>query len=293
MADDRHKPAGSPPDPLDSFRQTAEQHAQDAIHWYWKAKEWKRYPSQWIQFVALFLTAAAGIAPIVIQLFKGAGKLQSFDSGPLASLFVGLAAALLGLDKAFGYSSGWIRYVLTATSMTKRLREFQMAWRASMAAAANPPTPEQRAAIIQLAADFESAMQAMVLDETKDWASEFRSNMAQMEKDVKAQLDALKTRLEQSARDAQAASKPAALEVTVQNAAKSDGFAFDIALDGPSGRIVDSVANAIVWTAINRAPGQYQVKVTAKVQGAALSASSVVDLKPGEIAKASLTLPIG
>jgi hypothetical protein len=31
-----------------------------------------------------------------------------------ASLFLGVAAALLGLDKAFGYSSCWARYVLTA-----------------------------------------------------------------------------------------------------------------------------------------------------------------------------------
>ena len=181
---------------LQKIRNAVEVEGQKAIDWYWKAKRWKRIPSQSIQFCALLLTAAAGLVPIILQLVKNAGAVtKGFDSGPLASLFVGIAAALLGLDKAFGYSSGWTRYVLTATSMTKLLHEFRMDWIALSAAAAAPPTTEQRTAMIQRAKDFVSTIQGMVAQETKDWAAEFQSNMAQMEKDLKTQLDTLKVQV--------------------------------------------------------------------------------------------------
>jgi hypothetical protein len=104
------------------------------------------------------LLTAAGLVPIIIQLVKNAGAnwAKGFDSGPLASLFVGIAAALLGLDKAFGYSSGWTRYVLTGTSMTKLLQEFRMDWLALSAAAAGAPNEERQAAMIQRAKEFVS-----------------------------------------------------------------------------------------------------------------------------------------
>ena len=112
---------------LHKIRNAVEVEGQKAIDWYWKAKRWKRIPSQSIQFCALLLTAAAGLVPIILQVIKNARAVTTVtDSGPLAALFIGIAAALLGLDKAFGYSSGWTRYVLTATSMTKLLHEFRM-----------------------------------------------------------------------------------------------------------------------------------------------------------------------
>ena len=39
---------------------------------------------------------------------------------------------------------------------------------------------------------FIVALQEIVVQETKDWMTEFQSNMAQMEKDIKAQLDSLR-----------------------------------------------------------------------------------------------------
>src|SRR5438128_8452687 len=242
--------SGDPAKSLQDIRKVVEGEGQKAIDWYWREKRWKRIPSQWIQFWALLLTAAAGIAPIIAQIVKSLGWDVKFDSGLFASLFVGTAAALLGLDKAFGYSSGWTRYVLTATSMTKLLHEFRMDWVALSAAAASPPTAEQQAAMIQRAKDFVSTIQGMVMQETKDWATEFQSNMAQMEKDLKVQLDTLKAQVEKGAKEKDAATKPGAIELTVTNADKTDGFSFDVVLEGQSGKLTDSASNSKVWTRI-------------------------------------------
>ncbi|HZQ45468.1 MAG TPA: SLATT domain-containing protein, partial [Verrucomicrobiae bacterium] len=88
---------------LQDIRKAAEEEAQKVIDWYWRSKKWKCTLSRYIQFFALFLTALAGIAPIIIQVLKGSGVPfgASFDSGAIASLCIGIAASLIGLDKAF------------------------------------------------------------------------------------------------------------------------------------------------------------------------------------------------
>ena len=288
--------ASAPAKSLQNLRDVVEAEGQKAIDWYWSAKRWKRIPSQGIQFCALLLTAAAGIVPIVFQIVKsavkGTGWISTFDSGPLASLFVGMAAALLGLDKAFGYSTGWTRYVLTATRMTTLLQEFRMDWIALMAANGAPPSAVDQAAMIQRAKDFIHVIQGLVEQETKDWATEFQSNIGQMEKDLKVQLDFLKAQVDKNFKDKQASSQPGAVEMTVANAEKTDTFSFDLIVEGPSGRFIESVANSQVWTRINIAPGQYKVTINAKSKGNVISTSTIVNVNPGEIQKFAVTLPI-
>jgi hypothetical protein len=278
---------------LQQIRDAVEVEGQKAIDWYWRQKRWKRIPSQSIRFFSLVLTAAAGLAAIVIQLAKNMGYIKGFDSGSLPTLFLGIAAALLGLDKAFGYSSGWVRYVLTATSMTKLLHEFRMDWIALMGGCSPPADNcEQRAAMIQRAKVFVSTIQGMVEQETKDWATEFQSNMAQMEKDLKTQLDSLKAQVDKDAKDKEAATKSGAIELTVANADKTDGFSFDVVLQGQSGKSTDSVSNSKVWTRINTVPGQYSIGVNAKYKGSIVSTATVVVVEPGGKQTPSVTLPI-
>jgi hypothetical protein len=287
---DNAKPAES----LETLRTYVENEAQSASEWYWREKKSRKKPSQVIRFMALVLTAAAGLTPIVLEVLRNSGveKLRGYDSGPVASLLVGLAAALLGLDKAFGYSSGWVRYVLTATSMSKLLQEFRMDWVALLGASANPPTSEDHGKLIQRARTFIADIQGLIVQETKDWANEFQSNMAQMEKDVKTQLEALKAQVDKVSKEREEASRPGAIEVSVANADKTDGFRFDVVLEGKAGSVPGFAAGSKVWTQINTAPGQYKVTISAKAKDAGVSTSAVFDVKPGETAKVPLSLPI-
>ncbi len=279
---------------LRDLRLKVENEGQKAINWYWGAKWWKAKLSSAIQFFALALTALGGIAPIIIQVLRGATVPipVTFDSGAIASLCIGLAAALLGLDKAFGFSSGWTRYVLTATSMTKLLHEFRMDWVALIAVTNDNPTTEQQAGLIQRAKEFITTIQGMVLQETKDWATEFQSNMAQMEKDLKSQLDALKAEVEKNAKAKEETGKPGSVELTLTNADRTDGFRFDVTLEGPSGKFTDPVLNSKVWTRINVAPGQHKVTIEAKAHGTPVVTSTIVEIKSGDTAKTSIALAI-
>ena len=177
--------------------------------------------------------------------------------------------------------------------MTRLLHEFRMDWVALSAAAAVPPAAEQQAVMIQRAKEFVATIQGMVAQETKDWATEFQSNMARMEKDLKAQLDSLKAQVDKGVKDKEAAAKPGAIELSVTNADKTDNFTFEVVLEGQSGKSMDSVSNANVWTRINTAPGQYRVIVNARSKGSIASTSTIVDVKPGDTARPSVTLPMG
>ena len=276
---------------LRSVRMAAEDEGQKAIDWYWRHTRLKRYLSRLIQFSALTLAALAGLLPVVNEALKGT-RYALTDSGMVATLCVGIAAALVGLDKAFGFSSGWTRYVLTATSMTKLLHEFRLDWISQVAASDDHPTAQQQMALIQRAKDFISTIQGMVLQETKDWATEFQSNMAQMEKDLKSQLDTLKAQVEKTAKEKEDASKPGSIALTVTNADKTDGFRFDVTLEGPSGKFSDSVSSATIWTRINVAPGQHKASIDAKAKGSAVATSIILDVSPGETKKDSVSLPI-
>ena len=286
---------------LRDVRVAVEDECQKAINWYWWKKRKKSIPSQAVQFSALALTALAGLVPAAWQVMKGfniGAKIQ-VDTGPVAAICLGIAAALLALDKAFGYSSGWTRYVLTATNLTKLLHEFRLDWIALVATAGDNPNADQQAKLIQRAKDFVSAVQGMILQETRDWATEFQSNMAQMEKDLKAQLDALKAQVDQTAKDREAAAKaqeeaakPGSIELTVANADQTDGYEFKVTLEGPT-PATDSVAHSKVWARLNVAPGQYKVTIEAKAKGNPVVTSKIFEVKASAPAKPDpITLPI-
>jgi hypothetical protein len=274
---------------LKSLRDNVEAEAHKAIDWYWKQQRWKKIPSQWIQFLAVSATAAAAITPIVIQIVKSRGRLYAFDSGPIASLLICIAAALLGIDKAFGFSSGWTRYVLTATAMTKLLHQFRLDWVGLTAAANTRPTPQQQAALIQRAKEFSSAIEGLVMQESKDWATEFQGNMTQLEKN---ELEGLKAQLDRVIQDEELRHRPGAIELIVTNADKTDGFHFEVVLEGQSGRFADSISNSNVHAWSKMTPGTYTLSVVAKAKGTPISTATVIDVGPGETAKPSVVLPL-
>jgi conflict system pore-forming effector with SLATT domain len=271
---------------LDKLLEYVEMEATKSINWYWQRKRTKALLSRFIQWASLVLAAVAALLPVSAQLFVNyTHRPGSILLSPLwASTFVGLAAALLGLDKAFGFSTGWTRYVLAATEVRKRLEEFRLDWIALSAAAGADPTPEQIAAFIQRAKEFRVGVEGVVIQETKEWATEFQNSMAQLEKDVKAQLETLKAQVEKS----QAATQPGWIELTVANADKLQGATFKVIVENGDGAVIaqDQVNNSKKWIRLNVRPDTYRVTVSGVgPSGNAVSMQTAVTVKPGEGAK--------
>lgn len=266
--------------------------AGKSIHWYWRAKRSKALPSQLIRFSAWVLAAVGGLLPVVGSLFKlqlpGGTDLAN---GLWASLLLGVAAALVGLDKAFGYSSGWARYVVAATNIHRTLEEFRMEWAELMARAGTSPTAENVAPLIDRAKKFRTDVDALVLQETKDWVTEFQSSMVQMEKDIVAQVAAPKEQVAKAAQAKEAAEQPGSLQLEIQNMSKVDnGTTISVYLTDAQGKTIQETASGQSWARLNLLPGQYKIRIQATVKGQSVEDQKVVPVKPGEIANVQLSL---
>lgn len=280
---------------LDKVRAYVEAEALKAMGWYLTAKRSKARMSQAIRMAAIVATALAGLLPIVITLWPalggGSNAGSTVNTGLWSSLLVGLAAALLGADRAFGFSTGWIRYILTASVIRKSLEEFRLDWALLVAKAGAAPTPAQIEELLHRARDFRLAIEGHVIQETKDWATEFQNSLAQLEKDAKAQLEALKVQVENETKAAQEASRPSALELTVPNADAADR-GFTVVLEGVAGEIAqEHVATASTWSRLSLAPGKYKLTVSATVGGGPVSTSKIVVLAPATVVQETLALP--
>jgi hypothetical protein len=186
---------------LSVLHQYVEDQAQKQVQWYWAKKRAKAYVSMFLRFVAIILFVLGGLVPIVKATLPATVVAKiPFDFGQSGYLLIGVAAGCMGLDRFFGYSTGWIRYITTAMAIEKSLEEFRLEWTRDMAKMRGaPPTPEQLETLIQTCATFSLAIKSQVEQETKAWVVEFQTNLSQLEKDLEAKAE-----------EAKAKSKPAA-----------------------------------------------------------------------------------
>src|SRR5579859_321634 len=293
-ADERAIPDWDPARPEESLDQIylyVLNEAAKSIHWYWANKGSKAFWSRLIRFVVWALAAVGGLMPIVGSLLAGSQPQgSSLTNGLWPSLLLGTAAALLGLDKGFGFSSGWARYVLTATNIRKSLEEFRLDWTVLRAKAGTQPTPEGVAPLIERARQFRSDIESLVLQETKDWVTEFQSTMAQMEKDVAAQVSNLKAQVDKTIKEREAASQPGAIQLTIVNPAKAAAGSLKVTLLDSKGQSQQELVTGATWPKINVAPGQYQLTIEATINGQPFVDHKVLTVESGKMATPQVTL---
>jgi hypothetical protein len=181
---------------LRELRQYVESEAQKQISWYYTKKTLKAQMSTSLRFVSIVLFVLGGLVPILkATLPANVTSALPFDFGQAGYLLIAIAAGCIGLDRYFGYSTGWIRYVTTALAIEKSLDEYRLEWTQHMAKARGiTPTAEQVEELIQTSAKFSLAIKSQVEQETKAWVTEFQSNLTQLEKDLQARADEAKAK---------------------------------------------------------------------------------------------------
>jgi hypothetical protein len=183
------------------LRRYVENEAQRQIAWYYTNKTWKSRVSIALRFAAILLFVMGGLVPIVkATLLPEATKNLPFDFGQAGYLLIGVAAGCVGLDRYFGYSTGWIRYITAAMAIEKSLEEYRMEWARNIAKLRGaPPNEQQLDQLIQTCETFSLAIKTQVEQETKAWVAEFQSNLAQLEKELQAKADEVKSKGKASA----------------------------------------------------------------------------------------------
>src|SRR5688500_2425685 len=246
--------SAEPTDHLEQLRAYAETKIEDELDWYRRNKHGRAATSRRLRFWAVLCTILGGLVPVVVA---AVGERPAFFNGwpirfgQLGYVLLGIAGGLVLLDRFFGYSTGWMRYVLAMQAIEKAREQFRMEWTAllrmlSTTAKGTPEHSELVDRMIQRTRAVVIEVKERSEQETQAWIAEFQNNLAQFEKDLKSQLDA---------------SRPGGIDVEVTDGRKAD-TPVEILLDGMTADRFVGTAGSIGFVA----PGMH--RVTARAQKA-------------------------
>lgn len=145
--------------------------SKDAENWYVRKRRPKRIGGRILRVSAIVLAAIAALIPILAEIYTHGGK-PGISPG-WASVALVLAAALVGLDRYFGLSTGWTRFMTTQLAIAKLRHDFEFEWQRAQAPGRDPQ-PDQ---LLQLIHRFISAIDQTVAAETGTWSSEFQAGL--------------------------------------------------------------------------------------------------------------------
>ena len=159
--------------------------AERAIDWYY----WKRRRTQgWgrgLRLGAILASSAAGVTPLLSELSLQNGR-SSIE--PLwAALFLALAGILVLLDRFWGCTSAWVRYMHAAQEITAALDAFRLECeRHKLLWDGMEVDVEQAQATIDACQSFLSHVRSVVRTETDTWGTEFHKILEQIESATRA-----------------------------------------------------------------------------------------------------------
>ncbi len=244
--------------------------AKDAIAWYLINKVPQKRWARTTRFVAILFTAVGGLIPLIAASRVLATWTASIELSQFGYVSLALAGACIGLDKYFGYSSAWIRYLTTATLLQRLLHEFCLDW-AALDVCREGQAP-QFEPMLRRVQTFITRIRSEMEKETADWAAEYRSNLAEMEKSVREQLDA---------------NRPGSIGLTVNNVSKVVDGGVTVLLDGATMQKID-VPDCLLSPVF---AGEHVVTIRGKIKDALRSLSTSVHVEPGRPCLLTLKLP--
>lgn len=282
---DKYK--NKPPDEvLAAIYAHIEKVSRQVCAWYWASIRTKRNTSLGVRWLSFSLLVLGTTFPIFAAL-QATAEHKLFLT-QLAVAFLVIAGLSQLADRVFGWSSGWMRYITTVTTMENLTRAFQMEWARYLVTKATAPDPADVKALFDLAKGLEQELMKLQAEETTKWVAEFNTGIALLDTMIKTQreeadkkLEAIRTSLttQESATKADEKAKlPGALEVTLTF--KADAKAVEIALDNetPKGFF------GTFWTRVDVAPGRHVVRViTTSVPPRTIE--RIVEIKADSLAK--------
>jgi len=279
-------PSWNPGDPAASLQELytySESQAQRAIGWYYSRKARKAAFSSWSRLLTIVLTALGGLIPILSALLyrDSTSQLARLSLNQWGYLAVGLAGLSLALDRFYGASSGWMRYITTASVLETLVEEFRFDWIKLQAALGVAPTAmDNVVACLDRLRTFSLAIRAQVEKETQAWVTEFQNTLSQLEQETQKGLEAAREQVRKDVEARQAevravteASRPGAVQLTVAAPVLDDGYTVE--LDGRAWR-AGMTGTTCGLTGV--APGLHEISVIGTVGGKRLQASKVVTI---------------
>jgi hypothetical protein len=156
--------------------------ASEAEAWYRRERPPKSRWGRALRVGAIVLAGVAAVLPILTQISTNDGE-PTIAPG-WAAVALAAAATLVALDRYFGFSSGWMRFMTAELKLTHLRHDFEYAWQAARATAHTPASEGEVAAMLALARGLVLAVDDAIADETLAWTTEFRSALQRAEQSL-------------------------------------------------------------------------------------------------------------
>lgn len=260
--------------------------------WYWASIATKRNTSLVIRGLAFIFLLLGTSLPIFAALQGEDGRKLLFTQWAVA-LLAG-AGLLLVADRVFGWSSGWMRYITTVTTMENLTQAFCLEWGKFLVAKTPPLDENDSKALYAMGMTLEHELRKLQADETTKWVAEFNSGISVLETLIKTQreetdkkLEVIRTSLNTQAKAAESEEKsklPGSLEVTLTH--KAEVKKVQISVD--AGQPQDFTGS--VWSQTQVQPGPHVVKVKT-TSDPPVSVEKVVEVAASTVARVEIKVP--
>jgi hypothetical protein len=242
--------------------------AEDAINWYLRGKQCKKLGAGSVRVLTIVLGTIAALLPTIGELVHSYNEKLNIGAG-WTIVLLGIAGCLLLLDRFYGFTSGWMRYIVAELQIRQIKEEFQLDWQTERAGwSTEPPTKEQVVQMLARCKAFTSQVNTIVREETNVWVQEFQTTIKYLDDFIKAKTSV---------------TEPGALNLTIINGEEAEqGWILTIdngAAELYTGRTVGKR---------NISPGKHEINVQEK--GGTRTARKVVAVPAGGTCEETLTL---
>jgi len=302
---DRYKDK-SPSEALEQIYKDAHASSATKRNWYWSKIKGKRWTSVRARGSAFALLVVGTALPLLAGLSNDPSNRLTCTQ--FAITFLAVAGLIQLADKAFGWSSGWMRYITTATAMGTATDVFDIAWSKHLISKTTALETSDVQTLFALAEQFERDLNKLLSDETSGWISEFNAGISLLDSAIKAQredtqkqLDALRTASLNAQAEAKADEKARAEEAAAAVKAKEPGV-IDLLLTfkGEPKPVVIMLDGTVAvqeflgtaWSSQKLLPGVHTIGVRSSIGDAKHDTFSSTIVEAGKIVKLDLKLPV-
>ncbi len=280
----------SPEDASKRIYDSAIDISKKARQWYWTSIKSKKRASYVIRIVSFSLLVLGAALPLLAGMAGEAEKSLYLTQAGVAALAV--AGLLQAADRVFGWSSGWLRYIVTVTEMETATYKYRFDWGEYTIKKTGSLGDQDKYNLFEIARNFVNEILQLQSEETGKWVTEFNSSIAllgdliksQRQSADKAQQKVVSHLAEKKKDDERSLKKKqsGSLELSLNH--KSEPVTLKIGIGDQ--QPVEFLGKT--WAKASIEPGQYTVKVLS--ENPKQEIQRIAHILPGEVANVEIDL---
>jgi len=165
-------------------------YARQFRDYYRNSANYKRSWAKILRIIAIISTALGGLLPVLSQILAK----DDINLEPAwATVAITIAVTAIGLDRFFGFSSAWMRFITTEIKINSKIEQIKLnienerfSWQGAA------PDFDGAKTMINHITLFINEVSQIVKDETNTWMMEFQNSIQKFNEEANVKADNLK-----------------------------------------------------------------------------------------------------